>query len=83
MGMSKYVAGTGIIGVLLSGLSMLRGSEEQRFTWRVAVAWLSWALTLALSIGLILDIRKAERGDEVDEDSPIFGSEHKYRRVES
>lgn len=83
MGMSKYVAGTGIIGVVISGLSMLRGSEEQQFTWRVAVAWLSWALTLALSIGLMRDIRKAERGDDVDEDSPIFGREHKYRRADS
>lgn len=79
MGMSKYVAGTGIIGVLISGLSLVRGADEQRMTWRVALSWISWALTLALSIGMMLDIRKASRGGTVDDDSPIAGKEHKYR----
>ncbi|WP_240423913.1 hypothetical protein [Microbacterium halotolerans] len=79
MGMSKYVASTGIIGVLLSGLSLLRGSDEQQLTWRVALSWASWALTLALSIGMILDIRKASRGGTVEDDSPIAGKEYKYR----
>lgn len=81
--MRKYVAGTGIVGVLLSGLSLLRGSDEQPFTWRVALSWLSWALTLALSLGMIADIRKASRGGTVDDDSPISGKEDKYRRVAS
>jgi len=83
MGMSKYVTGTGIIGVLISGISLVRGSDEQRFTWRVALSWISWALTLALAIGMILDIRKASRGDEVPEDSPVAGHEHKYRRADA
>lgn len=81
--MSKYVAGTGIIGVVVSGLSMIRGSDEQPFTWRVALSWLSWALTLVLAIGMMLDIRKASRGGTVDDDSPIAGKEEKYRRVDA
>ncbi len=81
--MSKYVAGTGIVGVLLSGFSLIRGSDEQRFTWRVALSWLSWGLTLALSLGMMADIRKAARGGTVDDDSPIAGKEDKYRRTAS
>ena len=81
--MRKYIAGTGIVGVIMSGISMLRGSEEQTFTWRVALSWLSWALTLALSIGMILDIRRAARGGSVDEDSPIYGKEERYRRSDA
>lgn len=81
MGMSKYVTGTGIIGVLLSGLTLVRGSDEQRMSWRVALSWINWGLTLALAIGMMVDIRKASRGGTVAEDSPIAGKEHKYREV--
>jgi hypothetical protein len=78
--MRKYLLGTGIIGAITQGYSLLRGSDHQAFTWRVALAWLSWSITLVLSIGMILDIRKASHGETVPEDSPIAGSEHKYVR---
>ena len=78
--MRKYLLGTGIIGAITSGYSLLRGSDHQPFTWRVALAWLSWAITFALSLGMILDIRKASHGGTVSEDSPISGSEYKYVR---
>ena len=76
--MRKYLLGTGIIGAITSGYSLLKGSDQQPFTWRVALAWLSWAITVALSLGMILDIRKASRGGIVAVDSPIAGSEYKY-----
>lgn len=79
--MRKYLLGTGIIGAVTSGISLLRGSDEQRFTWRTALAWLSWGVTLALAIGQINDIRRASRGYEVAEDSPIAGKESKYRHA--
>lgn len=82
MGMRKYVTGTGIVGVVLSGITMLRGSDEQRFTWRIALAWISWGLSLILAIGMILDIRRVSRGGSVDEDSPLYGREEKYRHGE-
>ncbi|WP_221584064.1 hypothetical protein [Microbacterium sp. G2-8] len=76
--MRKYLLGTGIIGAVTSGWSLLRGSGHQDFTWRVALAWLSWGITFALSLGMIRDIRKASRGESVSEDSPISGHERKY-----
>jgi len=78
--MRKYLLGTGIIGAITSGYSLLRGADQQPFTWRVALAWLSWAITFALSLGMILDIRKASKGGTVSDDSPIAGSEYKYVR---
>ncbi|MGO1267528.1 hypothetical protein [Microbacterium gubbeenense] len=78
--MRKYLLGTGIIGAITSGWSLLRGSESQAFTWRVALAWLSWAITFSLSIGMILDVRKASHGRAVPDDSPIAGSEYKYAK---
>lgn len=78
MALRKYLAGTGLIGTLTSGYSMLRGANGQRFTWRSGLAWLSWGITLALTIGTILDIRRASVGAPVPEDSPIKGKESKY-----
>lgn len=76
--MRKYLLGTGIIGAVTSGYSLLKGSDQQPFTWRVALAWVSWAISFALSIGMIVDVRSASRGRTVDDDSPIAGLEHKY-----
>jgi len=77
--MRKYLFGTGIIGAFTSGLSMLkaiRGGEP--FTWRTALAWLSWAITAALAVGAIVDIRRAGTGHLAPEESPVAGHEKKY-----
>jgi hypothetical protein len=75
--MRKYLFGTGIIGAVMSGLTLLRGSRDAQFTWREALAWLSWGITLALAIGSIIDTRRASRGILISEDSPIHGKEQK------
>lgn len=76
--MRKYVFGTGIISAVTGGLTLLRGLREgERFTWRTALAWLSWGITLALAIGAIVDTRRATRGHLVAGDSPVSGDETK------
>ena len=57
-----YIFGTGIIGAITAGLSLLRGSREEQWTWRTALAWLSWGITLALAIGSISDLYRERRG---------------------
>ena len=76
--MRKYLLGTGLLGAITSGYSLLRGSDERRFTWRVALAWLGWGITFALALGEVRDIRTASRGGLVADDSPIAGKEYKY-----
>jgi hypothetical protein len=78
MALRKYLSGTGLIGTLTSGYALLRGANAQNFTWRTALGWVSWSITLALTIGTILDIRKASRGRPISDDSPIKGRESKY-----
>jgi len=78
MALRKYLTGTGLIGTLTSGYSMLRGANGQRFTWRSGLAWLSWGITLALTIGTLMDIRRASVGKPLSDDSPIKGKETKY-----
>ncbi|GAA1728226.1 hypothetical protein [Microbacterium paludicola] len=78
MALRKYLSGTGLIGTLTSGYALLRGANAQKFTWRTGLGWVSWGITLALTIGTIIDIRNASRGRTVSEDSPIHGKEAKY-----
>jgi len=74
--MRKYLFGTGIISAVTSGLALLRGMRgDVPFTWRQALAWLSWGITLALSIGTIIDTYRASRGRLVATDSPVSGDE--------
>jgi hypothetical protein len=76
--MRKYLFGTGIIGAVTGGLTLLRGLREgERFTWRTALAWLSWGITFALAIGAIVDTRRASTGHLAPADSPVSGSESK------
>ena len=79
--MRKYLFGSGIIGAATSGLTLLRGlREHEPFTWRQALAWLSWAITVALAIGAIVDLRRESRGLPVDADSGSRGKEQKLLR---
>lgn len=74
--MRKYVFGTGIISAVTGGLTLLRAAREDApFSWRTALAWLNWGITLALAIGAIVDTRRASRGGRVAPDSPIAGHE--------
>ncbi|WP_396655027.1 hypothetical protein [Microbacterium sp.] len=76
--MRKYLFGTGIISAVLSGLTLLRALREgERFTWRTALAWVSWAITLLLAVGAIVDTRRASTGHLVPQDSPVAGRETK------
>ena len=83
--MRKYLFGTGIIGAVTSGLTLLRAlRDDAPFTWRTALAWLSWGITLALAIGAIVDTRRASRGRLIANDSPVHGKEQKLlkKRIE-
>lgn len=73
----RYLFSTGLIGAITAGISLLRGSRETPVTWRAVLAWASWGITLALAIGAIVDLRRAERGVEVAVDSPVAAKQIK------
>ena len=79
--MRKYLFGSGLLGVITGGLTLLRAlRNDAPFTWRVALGWLSWLIAAALAVGAIIDIQRAEQGEIVDVDSPISGQEEKLLR---
>ncbi len=70
--------GSGLLSSLTTGLTLLRGARgDVPFTWRQALAWISWGITLALAIGTIVDTRRASQGKLVATDSPVHGKEQK------
>lgn len=76
--MRKYVFGTGLLSAVVGGVSLLRGlRSEETFTWRTALAWLSWGISLALAIGSVVDTRRASRGKLIATDSPVYGDSKK------
>jgi hypothetical protein len=84
--MRKYLFGTGILTAFTGGVTLLRAlREHEPFTWRQALAWISWGISLALAIGAIVDVRRASRGEVIANDSPIHGHEKKLlkRRVQN
>jgi hypothetical protein len=79
--MRKYLFGTGLISAITSGLTLLRAlRSDEPFTWRTALAWLSWGISLALAIGALVDTRRASRGHPIPDDSKISGKEAKLLR---
>jgi len=76
--MRKYLFGTGVIPAITGGISLLRELRSgSPFTWRTALAWLSWAIAVTLTVGAIVDTYRASRGALVDPDSPVAGKEKK------
>lgn len=76
--MRKYIFGTGLISAITSGLTLLRSlRSNEPFTWRQALAWASWAITLALAIGSVVDTRRSARGRLVPDDSRVSKGEQK------
>lgn len=67
----RYLFGTGLIGAITAGISLLRGTREAPITWRAVLAWLSWGITVALAIGAAVDMRRDANGVAVAYDSPL------------
>lgn len=70
--------GSGLLSSITSGLALLRAARDDApFTWRQALAWLSWGITLALAIGSVVDARRASQGKLIPTDSRVHGDEQK------
>ncbi|MBA8817393.1 hypothetical protein FHX48_002492 [Microbacterium halimionae] len=70
--MRKYLFGTGLINAFVMGKPLFESLRERDpFTWRSALAWASWIITVVLVAGAVVDIHRAGRGKGIPGDSPI------------
>ncbi|WP_309129345.1 hypothetical protein [Microbacterium sp.] len=67
----RYILRTGLFSAISTGYALLRGTRGKPITWRAALGWISWAITFALAIGAVKDLRRQERGLPVAMDSPF------------
>ena len=76
--MRKYLFGSGLLTAIIGGVTLLRGlRSEETFTWRTALAWISWGISLTLAVGAVIDTRRASRGELIPTDSPVYGRRKK------
>lgn len=76
--MRKYLFGTGLLSAITGGITLLRSlRSDEPFTWRTALAWASWGISLALAIGSVVDTRRASRGKLIPLDSPAESKRQK------
>ncbi|GAA1470362.1 hypothetical protein [Microbacterium thalassium] len=73
--MRTYLFTTGLFSAISGASTLLRSLREEQFTWRTALGWLSWGISVALVVGAIVDVRRARHGVLAPEDSPISGHE--------
>ncbi|KJQ53040.1 hypothetical protein [Microbacterium sp. SA39] len=66
----RYLFSTGLIAAISAGISLLRGTRQEPITWRAALSWVSWGITMALAVGAVVDMNRERRGVLVDADSP-------------
>lgn len=78
--MRTYLLGTGLLSAITGGVTLLRGLRDEEFTWRSALAWVSWGITLALAVGAVVDVRRARKGALAPADSPVHGKEARILR---
>ncbi|KAA0961183.1 MULTISPECIES: hypothetical protein [Microbacterium] len=79
----NYLTGTGLLGSLMTGANLLRGSRDTKLTWRSALAWVSWGITMALAIGAAIDTRRAKQGRPVSPDSPVYAKQQKQQEKDA
>ncbi|KQQ69024.1 hypothetical protein [Microbacterium sp. Leaf320] len=79
----NYLSGTGLLGAIMTGVTLLRGSGETKITWRSALAWVSWGISLALAIGAVIDTRRARQGRPVSPDSPVYAKQQRAYEKEA
>ncbi|PVE95856.1 hypothetical protein [Microbacterium sp. TPD7012] len=66
----RYLFSTGLVAAISAGISLLRGTRQEPITWRAALSWVSWGITMALAVGAVVDMNRERRGVLVDADSP-------------
>ena len=62
--MRKFIFSTTVLGAIFGGWGTIQQTRRGPRDWRLALMWLSWALTVAIAIGTVAEnSRTAELED--------------------
>ncbi|WP_291055113.1 hypothetical protein [Herbiconiux sp.] len=52
--MRKYILNSSIIGAVIGGVSAVQATRKGPRDWRLILLWVSWAITVALAVGSVM-----------------------------
>lgn len=61
--MRKYILSGAVISALFGGLSIIRATREGPRDWRLVLMWVSWALSVAIAVGSVIEKDRANEKD--------------------
>ena len=50
----KYILNSSIIGSVIGGFSAIQATRKGPRDWRLILLWVSWAITVALAVGSVM-----------------------------
>ncbi|QJU54298.1 hypothetical protein SCB71_14225 [Herbiconiux sp. KACC 21604] len=53
--MRKYILNTSIISSVIGAVSAIQTTRKGPRDWRLVLMWVSWAITVALAIGSVME----------------------------
>lgn len=51
--MRKFIFSTTVLSAVFGGWSTLQATKKGPRDWRIALMWISWALTVAVAVGTV------------------------------
>lgn len=61
--MRKFLFSGSVLSALFSGLGAVKATRSGPRDWRLIAMWVSWALTLAIAIGTVIEQDKSRELD--------------------
>ena len=62
--MRKFIFNGSIISAIFGGMGILQATRRGPRDWRLILMWISWAATLAIDIGTVIE--QANNADELE-----------------
>ena len=62
--MRKFIFNGSIISAIFGGMGILQATRRGPRDWRLILMWISWAATLAIAIGTVIE--QANNADELE-----------------
>ena len=59
----KFLFSSSVITAIFGGWSTIQATRRGPYDWRLALLWLSWAISLAIAIGTVTEEAR-ERADD-------------------
>lgn len=59
--MRRFLFNGGVLSALFGTIGVVNATRKGPRDWRLALAWIAWAIGLATAIGTVVEDAKAER----------------------